>query len=214
MNTPRPHLSFDLEQIGHRPLAKLIRDNFSSPLEIKVDADRCIAIANWGSSRSFDVGMLILHGEGAMEVGRNSPTYGEYLGVPPELEPDRDYSAIAELAIDSFGDEHWLEDVESDADHGRRAAALRAWLGERMPIDWEAACDWLLDNGPSDRTPGFELESHMSKSDKEQFGVKIVDLGGPASSVPAVRFLGSIEDLNMLLNKVGLPYVAIGPVKR
>jgi hypothetical protein len=209
-----PHLRFDIERVGHCSLAKLVRDNFSAPLEIKIDEHKCIAIVNWDSSHHFDAGIVILHGQGEMEIGRNSPTYREYLDVPPELDPEYDYVAIAELAIQSLAEEPWLEELEPEANDERKSAALRAWLGERMPPDWEAAFEWLFDNILTQYTPGFELAGCLSKSDKEQFGVKIVDLGGPVSSVPAVRFLGSVEDLNMLLNKARLPYVAMKPTRR
>ena len=49
----------------------------------------------------------------------------------------------------------------------------------------------------------------LPESARRALGLKRVDLGGPASSVPAVRMTGSLEQFNWIMRLHKLPYVLV-----
>ena len=57
--------------------------------------------------------------------------------------------------------------------------------------------------------PGFSLMAHLSDKEKKALRMGEADLGGPASSVPCVATGASIEQLNQIISKKGLPYLFV-----
>ena len=57
-------------------------------------------------------------------------------------------------------------------------------------------------------TPGFELMGLLS-ANQNDLGLREVDRGGPASSVPCVAMTASVQKFNHLMEARRLPYVMV-----
>jgi hypothetical protein len=58
-------------------------------------------------------------------------------------------------------------------------------------------------------TPGFIIWDALNEEEREVLKLRNSDLGGPASSVPCISTLASIDELNEALERHGLPFVFV-----
>jgi len=78
-------------------------------------------------------------------------------------------------------------------------------LGEKVTkMEWVAGWSWVVQDA---RSWGWEIIRVESQALQSGFTLQKTDLGGPASSVPAVEFTGSVAVLNAFLELAGLPFV-------
>lgn len=87
------------------------------------------------------------------------------------------------------------------------AEAVVAWLKSKVSIDDDGYENWGAQSA-SEYAPGFEIMCQLSHQDIENLGLREVDLGGPASSVPAVAIQATVDEFNSLMNLRKLPYFA------
>ena len=190
-------------------LADIVRSNFKTPLELTVDRYSCIAVAKYDYSSTYPVGLVLLHEGRRLDTGRALPTYREFLGVVG-LHAREDSEEIAEIAAEWFDDEPWLDALGVNAGEADRVAALAGWLELQMDMGSDFALDWILERIVTEHTPGLDIAHQFSRPELQALGLELVDLGGPVSSLPAVRFRGSIDELNQIIARTSLPFVAIG----
>ena len=63
-----------------------------------------------------------------------------------------------------------------------------------------------VDANLTDGLPGLAIVAKLTDSDALETGLRSVDMGGPASTVPMVQFRGDPERLQQLLESKQLPY--------
>ena len=85
-------------------------------------------------------------------------------------------------------------------------ARLEAWLDQ--VVSDERLESWL-DGRVSEYGVALDILEALPPAELTILGLCQVDLGGPASSVPAVRMTGSPEQFNWIMRKHKLPYVIV-----
>lgn len=86
------------------------------------------------------------------------------------------------------------------------AARLEAWLDER--VSGERLENWI-DGRISEYGVALDILEALPAAVLTVLGLREVNLGGPASSVPALQMTGSPERFNWIMRKHKLPFVII-----
>lgn len=73
----------------------------------------------------------------------------------------------------------------------------------------EAIYHQAFDTKFTEHAPGFQILAELTDDEINQLQFYQSDLGGPASSVPCVKSGATLEELNAMLERKGMPFVFI-----
>lgn len=145
----------------------------------------------------------------------DSPTIADYYGIA--VDHDASYGEKKQAILSATGWGHKEEFEWLFPDHDGLAPAkpdtdqtITEWL--RKPLAKcmrEPYLDFyygLLAREASEHTPGFLILRSLPSEARMELGIAEVDKGGPASSVPCVKALASIKDLNLAMEYHKLPF--------
>ena len=124
---------------------------------------------------------------------------------------ERDNKGFTQLPITNQI-EHVCDDYECDPENGPWVIASETTLsGHDQFRNWlQQEVDPLyLEHWAPEYTqylPGFEILRSLNKKQRDILGLREVDLGGPASSVPAVICGAPAELLQQVLDSTALPF--------
>jgi hypothetical protein len=151
-------------------------------------------------------------------VVEGNPTFADYYEI--QVSDDASYQekkrAVLEATGWEFEDEFgWLKtDEDGEVIPGTDTnESITAWL--RRPLlksDSEYDRELYYSFGARSSTqyaPGFMLLEQLPKRIAQRLGVREAGLGGPASTVPCVVTSASIDELNMVIEKLGLPFIFV-----
>jgi hypothetical protein len=169
----------------------------------------------WISGGLLGIDAMQTDGSSRLFAVTDEPTELMYLGLDENV-LSLPYSKLKEILshifrpIDESDELPWL----SYDDHGNPIAgqveseAIIKWLTRKVEIGDERYESWGA-RSASEYAPGFEIMRSLSQLDIDTLGLREVDLGGPASSVPAISTHASINEFNNLMNLRKLPYVVV-----
>lgn len=169
------------------------------------------------------IGCLALRTDGSYVAfsEKASPTEAEYYGLddmPQSLSFDEKKIFVMEAIGISDEDEiPWLADDNDRASFSleRERLLLDEWLNREIPITDDRLYVWG-ERTASQYAVGFKIVKALKESDRIALGLREIDLGGPASSVPAVAMKATIEEFNRTMQANELPYLLIddeGPLE-
>jgi hypothetical protein len=144
-------------------------------------------------------------------IDEEAPTEREFYGI--ELPQHRIlYARKRALVIEQASldpdDLPWVEyDANGNAVAGTDSEArLEAWLDQE--VTGERLDGWGYGRS-SEYGDALDLLEALPESARRTLGLARIDLGGPASSVPAVQMTGSLEQFNWIMRLHKLPYVLV-----
>ena len=169
------------------------------------------------------IGCLAMRTDGSYVAfsEKASPTEAQYYGLekmPKSLSFDEKKIFVMEaVGISDEDDLPWLEDDNDQASLSseKEQLLLDQWLNREVPIIDDRLYVWG-ERTASQYAVGFEILNALSASDRTTLGLREIDLGGPASSVPAVEMGATIEEFNRIMQANQLPYLMIddeGPLE-
>lgn len=185
-----------------------LRDNYTVPLSLCIN-DGCIAAVQFTEGDHPDGYVICFeHPQGDISLWFDRPTNAEFYEFDPGC-LQSDYASNRRIVyvacgFDASDDPPWAEVDES-------GIALRSQEAQMAMLDWlQAAVSDDLVEGLADElsefAPGLAIWEGMDESECKRFGLRRVNRGGPASSVPAVTFGGSVFEFNLFLMEKNLPY--------
>jgi hypothetical protein len=162
-------------------------------------------------TRSFTAASVLAISSSLLAENAN-PAHREYhdIEVPDDAGYEKRKQAVTEATDWEYPEEFgWIEiDENGDAvPETETDERLTAWLNAKL------YGSYLLESWGS-RTatqyaPGFGLLSSLSKEEITRLGMREVDRGGPASSVPCVYCDARLEELNRVIALNDLPFIFI-----
>jgi hypothetical protein len=185
-----------------------------APIELILEDDVLVArefsIID-GSDGDCGVSVRCSDGSESVHVHSMEPTEREFYGF--ELPQHRIlYAKKRALVIEQASldpdDLPWVEyDPNGNPVAGTDSEArLEAWLNQ---VVTDERLDGWGEGRNSEYGVALDLLDALPESARGTLGLKRVDLGGPASSVPAVRMTGSLEQFNWIMRLHKLPYVLV-----
>lgn len=158
-----------------------------------------------GVAARCDDGSVVLYSCSA------NPTNREYYRV--DVSDAANYEAKRSAVLRATGwssDEEfeWLEtDSNGDVIPGTDTnATITAWLNR--DIREELLESWCS-GSVSQYAPGFEIMARLTPREIDQLKMREANLGGPASSVPCVASLATLQALNDVLKRKNLPFIFV-----
>jgi hypothetical protein len=188
-------LELTLGDTASTKLKRLLADR-TEPLLVDIDEDGCIVAAHYEYGSQFYLGVVFRHSEGPIDLGVNPPSRREY--YEDQIVGFSNMSSTAKR--ESLVKDGWKEEDDLPEDN----EAFSNWLNES--IDDYLIESWADTEGElSEGTPGFLILDSLTESEASAHKLRRVDLGGPASTAPRVKFTGSRAELQSLLEKKRLP---------
>jgi hypothetical protein len=162
-----------------------------------------------------EIGIAALCDDGSKEffTEKAHPTYREYyqIHVQDDVTLETKKLAVSEATGWTYDEEFpWIDtDSSGDALPGTDTdERLTKWLNSQIIDDYNLLEHWGSRTA-SQYAPGFVLMWSLSSKEAKKLQMREADLGGPASSVPCVASGASLEALNRVIAKKGLPFVFI-----
>ena len=187
----------------------------TKPLPITLGGQNDIVGHDCGFNATLEFSCVFSHPEGNIEIGYDCPARRSVLckdlSAFLALSYDAQVTAIVEEA-EALGirfDEHeppWLWGKTPTT----REDALKQWLDNKFGDDADFPDEqeflWSL-TGVGEHLPGFAIVERLPKQEARQLKMRVVDIGGPASSVEAVVVACAREQLDDALRRNNLPFV-------
>jgi hypothetical protein len=169
---------------------------------------------SWVSGGLIGCDALQTDGSRRLFAENEHPTELEFYGLDASVRAlafaDKKQLALKATGLDDQDQLPWLEyDSSGNLIAGQvEADLLDAWFDKTITGDDERYYTWGSRTA-SQFAPGFEVMNLLDAKDRNDLGLHEVDLGGPASSVPAVAMTESLEKFNKLMEERSLPYVMV-----
>ena len=84
---------------------------------------------------------------------------------------------------------------------------IDAWLLAEAPMDEYQLQEWAEE--ANQYAPGFAIQEALTSEERKALGLRVQDLGGPASSVWCVSITASMDEMNKLLAAKKLPFIFV-----
>jgi hypothetical protein len=179
------------------------------PLSLAIEENGEIAFWKYSFDGPHVYNLMAWHPEGDIDFGCDEPTRRERYGLDTPSFKRLSYKSkkvrVAE-ALESLGHEYMLDDglPWQDTEQG-----LNDWLAVNVIEDGipEPPTTSAWDN---QYLAGRPIHDALTPKERKLFGIAQWDIGGPASGGCMATFAEcSMEDLNTLIRKKGLPFVVV-----
>lgn len=184
-----------------------------SPLPIKLCKGIISGFGN-GFNETYDFSCTFRHPEVDIEIGYMCPTRFEAFDIDPAKFSKLNYKDQVSLVLRQAAERDFPIDASDppwfpEGNQGDAKSAIRKWLRQKFGFEHgdESVFLWELTK-VGEYLPGVAILARMPELEAQQLGMRLVNTGGPASSVPAVRVGCSAAELNKSLHRHGLPFMA------
>ena len=169
---------------------------------------------SWVSNGLIGCDALQTDGSRRLFAENAHPTELEFYGLDESIRTlpfaEKKLMVFKATGLDDRDELPWLEcDSTGEPIEGQvEFDLLDAWLDKIITFEDERYYSWGSRTA-SQYAPGFELMNLLSAKDQNDLGLREVDRGGPASSVPCVAMSASVQKFNQLMEARRLPYVMV-----
>lgn len=178
------------------------------PLSLAIEEDGEVAFWKYSFNGPHDYNLMAWHPEGDLDFGFDEPTRRERYGFDTLSFKRSGYRTKKAQVIDTLkklGNEHLLDKgiPWHDSEQG-----LNNWLDaspDEVEFPEPPVSEW--DN---QYRPGHPIHDALTPKERKLYGITQGDAGGPASDGCMVTCVTcSMDDLNTLIRKKGLPFVVV-----
>lgn len=160
-----------------------------------------------------------LDGSDRFYVALSSPSYGDCFGIDLSQHASFEELKRATMEAVGWGDEDQFPWCDLDDDDEvlpetdtleRLVAWLKSPLGSDGWTDWEWSLmeRWVVDEATI-YAPGLQIYAALSEDERRDLSLSYADLGGPASSVPCVTSMATLDKLNEAMLLKSLPFLFV-----
>ena len=150
----------------------------AAPLLIDIDERGCIVAAEYDFSSPYYVGVVFGHPEGDIVFGVDQPTRAQSLDLGSPEFVGLPYAAKKATIMNKLGYCPWIDFSDEPDELADTEECLDRWLAEIL--DGDEFISWIP-REISECLPRYDLLSALDQATQKRFGLREVDIGGPAS---------------------------------